>query len=115
MHAHDPRRIYRQQQLEGAGTAGLVVTVYRQAIQACQTGRRGVVVRALEELVGGIDLAGGEVALGLLRMYEYLLFAAREGRLQEVEGCLRELLTAWEAGASPPPGPALLANGTDLG
>ena len=107
MHPHDPRRIYRQQQLGGAGPAGLVVAVYRHSIRACQTGRRKVVVQALEELIGGLDLEQGELALSLLRMYEYLLYAAREGQLQEVEGHLRELLSAWETSASSPSGPAL--------
>lgn len=107
MHPHDPRRVYRQQQLEGAGPGGLVIAVYRHAIRACQTGRRKVVVRALEELIGGLDLDQGELALSLLRMYEYLLYCAREGQLQEVEGHLRELLSAWEVSASLPSGPAL--------
>ena len=107
MNPHDPRRIYRQQQLDGAGPVGLVIAVYRHAVRACQTGRRKVVVQALEELIGGLDLEQGELALNLLRLYEYLLYCAREGQLQEVEGHLRELLTAWEVSASSPPGPAL--------
>lgn len=109
MQPHDPRRIYRRQQLDGAGPAGLVIAVYRHAIRACQTGRRGVVVRALEELIGGLDLERGDLAVHLLRMYEYLLYRAREGRLEEVEGHLRELLMAWEESARSSPGPTLLS------
>ena len=107
MHPHDPRRIYRQQQFEGATASDLVLAVYGHAIQGCQSGRRKVVIRALEELIGGLDLERGDLALGLLRMYEYLLYRAREGELQEVGNSLRELRTAWEASLSSPSGPAL--------
>ena len=59
MHPHDPRRIYRQQQFEGASASDLVLAVYGHAIRACQSGRRKVVIRALEELIGGLDLERG--------------------------------------------------------
>jgi flagellin-specific chaperone FliS len=64
-----------------------------------------LLVRSLEELLYGLDLDQGELARGLFRLYEYLLHAAREGRLEEVETHLRELKSAWEGalGAPAPP------------
>ncbi len=102
MHPRDPRQVYRQQQMDGAGTDRLLAQVYRHAIHACETGRRKVVVRALEELMGGLDLEKGDLALSLLRMYEYMLHQAREGDLDSVERNLRELLTAWEGALAAP-------------
>ncbi|MEZ4654648.1 MAG: flagellar export chaperone FliS [Candidatus Eisenbacteria bacterium] len=97
---------YRQQEHAHMTSERLLLLTYATAIHACREKKRGLLVHSLEELLHGLDLDQGELAQGLLRMYEYLLYAAREGRLEEVETHLRELKTAWEqvlATSSPPP------------
>jgi flagellin-specific chaperone FliS len=91
-----PLRAYREQEHAVIAPERLLLLTYATAIHACQSGKRGLLVRALEELVCGLDLEQGELARGLLRQYEYLLHRTREGALEEVETHLRELKTAWE-------------------
>jgi flagellin-specific chaperone FliS len=101
----NPMLAYRQQEHARVTPERLLLLTYATAIHACRTGKRGLLMRALDELLYGLDLDQGELAHGLLRMYEYLLHTAREGNVEEVEAHLRELKTAWEEAcglASPP-------------
>lgn len=91
-----PLRAYRTQEHAAMSPERLLLLIYATAIHACQSGKRGLLVRSLEELLSGLDLEQGELAHSLLRQYEYLLFRAREGALEEVETHLRELKRAWE-------------------
>ena len=93
----DPYRIYREQQVGALGTGRLVLLGLETALRACRTGQRGLLSRVLEELMAGLDLDQGEVAAGLLRLYEYMLRQTREGRVEEVQGILQELRDTWEA------------------
>ena len=104
MHSN-PMLAYRQQEHANVSPERLLLLTYATAIHACRSGKRGLLVRSLEELLYGLDLDRGELAQSLLRMYEYLIHAAREGRVEEVETHLRELKKAWEEAfgqASPP-------------
>lgn len=93
----DPYRTYREQQVNSLSTGRLILLAYDTALKACRKGQRGLLVRVLEELLSAIDLEqGGEVAAGLLRMYEYCHRLVREGRIGEVEAILRELRDVWE-------------------
>ncbi len=94
----DPRQIYREQQVSALGTGRLVLLALTAAERACRTGQRGLLTRVLQELVAGLDLDSGEVASGLLVLYEYMLHEVREGRIAEVEGMISELRGAWEEG-----------------
>ena len=109
----DPRVLYRQQQLSHAGRERLLLLTLETALRACQAGRRGLLRGALEELISGIDLESGEIATQFLRLYEYLVYLDREGRMEEVESILRELLETWETalGPSGPDSPAEVKNG----
>jgi flagellar secretion chaperone FliS len=93
----DPYRIYREQQVTGLGTGRLVLLAYETALRACRRGQRGLLTKVLHELIAGLDLEQGEVAAGLLLLYEYSLRLAREGRIEEVGGILQELRDTWEA------------------
>jgi flagellin-specific chaperone FliS len=99
----DPCRLYREQELSLAAPERLILLAYDTALHACRSGRRGLLIRCLEELLGGLDLDQGEVAARFLRLYEYLLHEAREGRLTEVEPFLRELRDTWWAAVAPGP------------
>jgi flagellar secretion chaperone FliS len=91
----DPRRAYRAQQIASGSPGRLVLLVYDTALRACRNGRRGLLVRALHELISCLDLEQGEIAVGLLRLYEYALWQAREGNLEEVHQVLQGLRETW--------------------
>jgi flagellin-specific chaperone FliS len=93
----DPYRIYREQQVSALGTGRLVLLALETALRACRTGQRGLLARVLDELMAGLDLEQGEVATGLLRLYEYALRQSRAGRMEEVLSILQQLRDTWEA------------------
>lgn len=92
----DPYRIYREQQVNALSTGRLVLLGLETALRACRTRQRGLLARVLEELIAGLDLGQGEMAAGLLRLYEYMLRRSREGELEEVGRILGELREVWE-------------------
>jgi flagellin-specific chaperone FliS len=92
----DPYRIYREQQVSTLSTGRLVLLALETALRACRKRQRGLLRRVLEELMAGLDLDQGEVAAGLLRLYEYMLRLSREGRLEEVQAMLQEVRDTWE-------------------
>jgi flagellin-specific chaperone FliS len=55
-------------------------------------------MRVLHELIAGLDLEQGEIAVGLLRLYEYALWQLREGNIEEVRLVLQGLREAWAKG-----------------
>jgi flagellin-specific chaperone FliS len=93
----DAYRIYREQQVANLSTGRLVLLALETALRACRKGQRGLLIRVLEELMAGLDLDQGEVAIGLLRLYEYSLRMVREGQLGQAESILQELRHTWEA------------------
>ena len=94
----DPRRIYRAQQVSNESPGRLVLLVYDTALRACRRGQRGLLTRVLHELIAGLDLEQGEIAVGLLRLYEYALWQLREGNIEEVHQVLQGLRGAWAKG-----------------
>jgi flagellar protein FliS len=92
----DPYRIYREQQVTGLSTGRLILLAYETALRACRRGQRGLLTSVLYELMAGLDLRQGEVAAGLLLLYEYTLRLVREGRLEQARGTLQELRDTWE-------------------
>ncbi len=92
----NPYRIYREQQVTSLSTGRLVLLAYDTALRACRTGRRGLLTQVLHELIAGLDLDQGEIASGLLSLYEFALRQAREGRLEEVGVLLQDLRETWE-------------------
>lgn len=122
----NPYLRYRAAAVETAAPVDLVVMLYQGVVRFTQRGidateRRDLetahasFVRAQEivaELAGSLDLeAGGQVARGLMALYDYTLRRLVEancgktaGPAREVAGLFRELLPAWQdlaAGARP--------------
>jgi flagellin-specific chaperone FliS len=94
----DPRRIYRAQQVSNLTPGRLALLAFDTALRACRSGERGLLMRVLHELIAGLDLDQGEVAVGLLRLYEYSLWQLREGNVEEVRLLLQELRDTWAKG-----------------
>ncbi len=91
----DPHRAYRAQQVANESPGRLALLVYDTALRACRRGQRGLLMRVLHELIAGLDLDQGEIAVGLLRLYEYAIWQLREGNLEEVQQILQELRDTW--------------------
>jgi flagellin-specific chaperone FliS len=107
----DPRRIYRAQQVANEGPGRLVLLVYDTALRACRREQRGLLMRVLHELIAGLDPEQGEIAVGLLRLYEYALWQLREGNLEEVRQVLEGLREAWAKGLDEEDGRATARRG----
>jgi flagellar protein FliS len=108
----DPRRLYRAQQVANESPGRLVLLVYDTALRACRRGQRGLLMRVLHELIAGLDLEQGEVAVGLLRLYEYALWQLREGNIEEVRLVLQGLREAWAKGLDEEEGRAAARRGS---
>ena len=112
---------YRQTQAQTAAPGELVVMLYRGAVRFVARAIDGIeshdvqtahtyLVKAqavIAELLESLDVdRGGEVARGLVQIYEYMNHRLVEANLRkdavparEVEKLLRELLPAWEQAA----------------
>lgn len=108
---------YRQVGIETASPIDLVVMLYRGAIRFLADAEASMLagdladaherlVRCQEviaELMGSLNLDAGEVAVNLLRLYDYMQRRLIETNVRkdpagaaEVRGLLCELLEAWE-------------------
>ena len=92
---------YRRQQLEAASPGQLVLFVLEHAVRACRLQDRRRARRAVEELIGGLDLEQPEGAGGLLVLYDWVLRLLREGRFGEAEQILDELRGSWAQALTP--------------
>ncbi len=88
-------RLYREHTVAVLGPGELTLKVTDVALGAARSGRRGLLMRAIRELIGGLDPESGPVAGQLLVLYEYLVRLARDGRLDEAETILAELSETW--------------------
>ncbi len=132
---------YQRVQTETASPGQLVVLLYQGCIRYTQRGRialedgdietaRTCLLRAQDvvaELMSSLNLEAGDLAINLMRLYEYV-----HGRLvhanirrdataaAEVEHLVRSLLPAWEeairqqANANVPPAPMDRASGSSM-
>jgi flagellar protein FliS len=107
----DPHRVYRAQQVANESPERLVLLVYDTALRACRLGQRGLLMRVLHELIAGLDLDQGEIAVGLLRLYEYALWQLREGNIEEVRLVLQDLRETWAKSLSEEEGLAAARRG----
>lgn len=109
---------YRQTQAQTAAPGELVLMLYRGAVRFVGLAIEGIESRdvqlahtnlikaqaCISELFESLDVErGGEIALNLRRIYDYMNFRLREANLhkqvapaREVDRMLRELLPAWE-------------------
>ena len=89
-------RAYQQQAVRTASPAELVDKLYGIGLTAAQSGDAPRTRRALVELSGAVDAErGGDLADGLLALYDYALRAASEGDLDSVADILSGLRDAW--------------------
>ncbi|MBU1701738.1 MAG: flagellar protein FliS [Candidatus Eisenbacteria bacterium] len=93
--AHNPLQAYREQQVLDEDPMRLLFMVYDVARRACREKNRRLALRALEEMIGALNLEQGEIARGMLSLYDYLMRRVREGEWDEVTQILNTLRSAW--------------------
>ncbi|HLZ31821.1 MAG TPA: flagellar export chaperone FliS [Chloroflexota bacterium] len=112
---------YFETQTNTAGPGELVVMLYKGAVRFLASAIQGLEAKDLQiasnklllaqaiitELIETLDMKqGGELAVNLGRIYEYMNYRLADANVRkdaapvrEVEGLLRELLPAWEQAA----------------
>ena len=89
-------RSYQQQAVRTASPAELIDKLYGIGITSAQSGDASRTRRALVELAGAVDAErGGELAEGLLAIYDYAIRATSEGDLGTVVELLGGLRESW--------------------
>ena len=89
-------RAYQQQAIRTASPAELIDKLYGIGVAAAQSGDAARTRRALVELAGAVDTErGGELADGLLALYDYAIRATTEGDLETVADLLGGLRESW--------------------
>ena len=92
-------RQYQQQAIRSASPEQLVLKLYDHGIASCRRSDRAKVRAVLVELVSSLDFErGGDLAHGLLALYEYCLTESATGDLNTVEEVLGGLRQAWKQG-----------------
>lgn len=86
---------YMEQEIAGKSTAELALLLYETGQRACRRRDRQLAIGVLVELMGGVDIRAGELAAGLVRLYEYALRQVRENRFGFAEKVMRELGEAY--------------------
>lgn len=91
-----PIASYYSSQVLGASPMQLILMIYEIAIVAC--GRRDMdrARRAVCELIAALNFDYDEIAVPLLRLYEYCLHQIAIGSCDEASKILRGLKEAWE-------------------
>ncbi len=86
---------YRRQQLESMSPEQLVLVVYEQGVRACRRRDHQRARQAVELLIDGLDFEQGDVAGGLLVLYDWAMRLLRESRFEEAGDLLYELRGTW--------------------
>ena len=86
---------YRTQDVMGASPLHLVVMAYDVAIASCEMGDFDRAVKAVSVLRDALNFDYAEVAVGLLRLYQWCLDRIRQGDYTSALQTLRDLRDAW--------------------
>ena len=86
---------YRQQEVMGASPLRLVLITYDAALQACEQKDLVRSTRAVSLLRDSLNFDYAEAALGLFRLYQWVLDCIRHGDYPEAIKTLRGLREAW--------------------
>ena len=91
---------YRQNSVMTSDPLKLILMVYDRAISGCNQGDLEKAGRAITELVKGLQMDAGEVADGLLSIYQYCSELVRKRQYDEAAGILQDLRDTWEIAGS---------------
>lgn len=86
---------YRQSQVAYASPAEILLQAYDIAISACARGDAQRSTATLVELINSLDFEYREIAVGLLRLYNYCLDLIKKDRFTEARDILADLRSTW--------------------
>ena len=86
---------YRTQQVLTESPERLVLMVYDYVIAGCNLKDKTKASRGLAELIDALDFSQGEIAIGLLRLYQYAMDRVREGDFDRAISVIRPLRETW--------------------
>jgi flagellin-specific chaperone FliS len=85
-----------ESQLLEVSPTQLILLLYEVALAACEGEDGELATRTLLELIGALNFEASEIALNLLRLYDYALRMVDQGDFKEAAVILRGLKDAWE-------------------
>ena len=92
---------YRQQDILLSSPEKQVLHVFDAAIQSCNQKNQTSARKAVVLLIDSLDFEQGkDIALGLLRLYEYCLRLIHEGNFELTRDILKELRQTWQTAIS---------------
>lgn len=89
------RQAYREQDVIGASPIRLVVIAYDMAIQACEQKNVNRASRAISVLRDALNFDYPDAAVGLFRLYQWVLDSIRVGDYSSAITTLKDLREAW--------------------
>jgi flagellin-specific chaperone FliS len=89
------QKAYRSQDVMSASPLRLVIMAYDLAIQSCEKKDFARATQAVSALRDALDFDYAENALGLFRLYQWILECLRKENFEEALVPLRELRDAW--------------------
>jgi flagellin-specific chaperone FliS len=88
-------RNYMEQEIAGKTPGELLLLLYDTGQRACKRRDRRLAIGVLVELIGGVDVSHGEIAEGLIALYDYALREVRENRFEFAGTMMVELGQAY--------------------
>lgn len=88
---------YRTQQVLTESPEKLILMVYDYVIAGCNLKDKTKASRGLSELIDALDFSQGEIAVGLMRLYQYAMDKVREGDFDEAISVIRPIRETWGA------------------
>ena len=96
MVANSTHAAYKTQEIQGASPEKCVLFLYDAAIQGCARNQQEKTRRALTTLMDALDFeTGGELAVGLFRLYEYCLKMVHRSQYDSPMQILKGLRETW--------------------
>lgn len=88
---------YRQNSVTTADPHKLILVAYDRAIAGCRQQDLEMSWRAIQELIGGLNMDAGAIARDLLGIYLYCVEIARKGQYEDAANILQDLRDTWAA------------------
>jgi flagellin-specific chaperone FliS len=86
---------YRNEQMMNLSPVEVIHKLYSVAIQAMKKNDQQLAVRAINELIAGLNFEYQEIALTLYKLYQYSKLCLRTGKHDQAIEVLEELRSAW--------------------
>ena len=86
---------YRNDQLANLSPVRVIDKLYSIAILACKKNDKTLAIKAITELIVGLNFEYEEIATGLFRLYQYSKDCIRQDNMSEAIHVLEELRSTW--------------------